>query len=81
MRRDFPTPTVEQALASRMPQTAWWGASNDTLERATIMLPELFYDRMEALGFDFDRKTLSHSRPDLDPILSAEQQQENGETF
>jgi predicted TIM-barrel fold metal-dependent hydrolase len=53
VRRDFPPMTKAKALASRMPQTAWWGTASDAYERATIMLPALFYERMEDLGFDY----------------------------
>lgn len=53
VRRDFPKLSADQARASRMPLTAWWGCANDPLERATIMLPQLFHERMEDLGFDY----------------------------
>ncbi len=53
VRRDLPSMPADRALASRIPQTSWWGCSNDALERATIMLPQLFADRMEDLGFDY----------------------------
>jgi len=53
VRRDLPSMSADRALASRIPQTAWWGCTNDSLERATIMLPQLFAERMEDLGFDY----------------------------
>jgi predicted TIM-barrel fold metal-dependent hydrolase len=53
VRRDHPPVSRKQALASRLPQTSWWGCANDTRERATIMLPALLHERMEDLGFDY----------------------------
>ncbi|MEE8166921.1 MAG: amidohydrolase family protein [Myxococcota bacterium] len=52
-RRDFERSSDIEATASRMPQIAWWGCTNDPLERATVMLPELLYERMEDLGLDY----------------------------
>jgi len=31
----------------------WWGLAVDTLDRATVMLPKLYYDRLDELGLDF----------------------------
>ena len=53
MRRDHTALGADQALASRMPQTSWWACTNDARERATIMLPELFYERMGDMGLDY----------------------------
>ena len=53
VRRSHPPLSARDALSMRMPQTSWWACTNDALERATIMLPGLFYERMEDLGLDF----------------------------
>lgn len=31
----------------------WWGLAVDTLDRATAMLPKLYYERLDELGLDF----------------------------
>ena len=31
----------------------WWGLAVDTLDRATVMLPKLYYERLEELGLDY----------------------------
>jgi predicted TIM-barrel fold metal-dependent hydrolase len=31
----------------------WWGLAVDTLDRATVMLPKLFYERLDEIGLDF----------------------------
>ena len=54
VRRQFARPSDAEVLRSRTPQIAWWGATSDNaLERATIMLPRLFRERLEDLGLDY----------------------------
>ena len=43
-----------QVRASRLPRVGWWQyPARNTLDRATVMLPRLLYERMEELGFDY----------------------------
>lgn len=40
--------------AAGVTRTAWWGLpTRNTLDRATALLPDLLYDRLEELGIDF----------------------------
>ena len=44
----------EERLASRAPQSAWWGQhTKNTLDRATAMFPGLLHQRLEEVGVDF----------------------------
>jgi predicted TIM-barrel fold metal-dependent hydrolase len=44
----------EERARARVPRSAWWGAPTANVrDRATAMLPELLYERMDELGLDF----------------------------
>ena len=43
----------EQRLDSRPHRPTWWGEPADTLDRATAMIPKLFYQRLDDFGIDF----------------------------
>ena len=48
------TMTPEERAQTRRAQEAFWGVpAKNTLDRATAMLPRLFYDRLGEFGFDF----------------------------
>jgi predicted TIM-barrel fold metal-dependent hydrolase len=48
------TMTPEERAQTRRAQEAFWGApTKNTLDRATAMLPELLYERLDEFGFDF----------------------------
>ena len=45
---------LEARRAAGVTRTAWWGLpTRNTLDRATALLPDLLYDRLEELGIDF----------------------------
>ncbi len=44
----------EQRRDTRATRTPWWGIpAKNTLDRATLMLPKLLYQRLDELGIDF----------------------------
>ena len=44
----------EERLATRRVRPPWWGISSEnTLDRATSMLPQLMYERLQETGADF----------------------------
>lgn len=46
--------TPQERLDKRVPRPSWWGLPADnTLDRATAMLPRLFRARMDEMGLDF----------------------------
>lgn len=46
--------TPEERLDKRVPRASWWAMpSENTLDRATAMLPNLFRERMDEMGLDF----------------------------
>lgn len=46
--------SVEQRLSERRSRPPWWGLpSENTLDRATAMLPKLMYERLDETGIDF----------------------------
>lgn len=46
--------TPQQRLDRRVPRPSWWGLpAENTLDRATAMLPRLFRARMDEMGLDF----------------------------
>ncbi|MFM9885760.1 MAG: amidohydrolase family protein [Burkholderiales bacterium] len=47
------TASVEERRKNRVPQEAFWPFPNDPTDRATVMMPKLFYQRLDELGIDF----------------------------
>ena len=45
--------TPEQLLSTRKLRSSWWTFPADTLDRATEMLPELLYQRLDEFGLDY----------------------------
>jgi predicted TIM-barrel fold metal-dependent hydrolase len=45
--------TAAERATKRVRRGAWWVEPADTLDRATALLPKLFYDRLDELGIDF----------------------------
>src|SRR6185503_12951372 len=43
----------EERLHRRHMRPTWWGEPANTLDRATAMIPKLFYERLDDLGIDF----------------------------
>ena len=45
--------TREERRDKRLHRPTWWGEPADTLDRATAMVPKLFYERLDDFGIDF----------------------------
>jgi predicted TIM-barrel fold metal-dependent hydrolase len=45
--------TREERLDKRPHRPTWWGEPTNTLDRATAMVPKLFYERLDDFGIDF----------------------------
>ena len=45
--------TPEERLRRRIHRPTWWGEPAGTLDRATAMVPRLFYERLDDFGIDF----------------------------
>src|SRR5205807_30100 len=45
--------TREERLDKRPHRPTWWGEPANTLDRATAMVPRLFYERLDDFGVDF----------------------------
>ncbi|MCZ6872025.1 MAG: amidohydrolase family protein [bacterium] len=45
--------TPEERLDQRLKRPTWWGEPANTLDRATAMVPKLFYERLDDFGIDF----------------------------
>ena len=45
--------TPNQRLTARMQRPPYWSNSNDALDRATSMIPQLMYERLDEMGIDF----------------------------
>src|SRR5947209_14110255 len=45
--------TREERLDKRPFRPTWWGEPANTLDRATAMVPKLFYERLDDFGVDF----------------------------
>ena len=45
--------TREERMDKRPHRPTWWGEPTDTLDRATAMVPKLFYERLDDFGIDF----------------------------
>jgi predicted TIM-barrel fold metal-dependent hydrolase len=43
----------EERLDVRLKRPTWWGEPANTLDRATAMIPRLFYERLDDFGIDF----------------------------
>jgi predicted TIM-barrel fold metal-dependent hydrolase len=43
----------EERMDKRPHRPTWWGEPTDTLDRATAMVPKLFYERLDDFGIDF----------------------------
>jgi len=43
----------EERMRRRLHRPTWWGEPASTLDRATAMIPRLFYERLDAIGLDF----------------------------
>src|SRR5256712_2831952 len=42
-----------ERLDRRPTRPTWWGEPSNTLDRATAMIPKLFYERLDDFGIDF----------------------------
>lgn len=45
--------TREERLDKRIHRPTWWGEPANALDRATAMVPKLFYERLDDFGVDF----------------------------
>jgi predicted TIM-barrel fold metal-dependent hydrolase len=45
--------TPQERMDKRLHRPTWWGEPANTLDRATAMLPKLFYERLDDFGIDF----------------------------
>jgi predicted TIM-barrel fold metal-dependent hydrolase len=45
--------TPAERLDRRPTRPTWWGEPTNTLDRATAMVPKLFYERLDDFGIDF----------------------------
>ncbi len=43
----------EERMRRRLHRPTWWGEPANTLDRATAMIPRLFYERLDDFGIDF----------------------------
>jgi predicted TIM-barrel fold metal-dependent hydrolase len=43
----------EERMRRRLHRPTWWGEPASTLDRATAMIPRLFYERLDEIGLDF----------------------------
>jgi len=43
----------QERLDRRIHRPTWWGEPTHTLDRATAMIPQLFYERLDDFGVDF----------------------------
>ena len=43
----------EERMRRRLHRPTWWGEPAHTLDRATAMIPRLFYERLDQIGLDF----------------------------
>lgn len=44
---------AQERLDHRIYRPTWWGEPTHTLDRATAMIPRLFYERLDDFGIDF----------------------------
>src|SRR5437016_5386340 len=52
--------TPAERLDRRPTRPTWWGEPANTLDRATAMIPKLFYERLDDFGIDFAMLYTSH---------------------
>src|SRR5438445_7319484 len=45
--------TPPERVTRRLHRPTWWGEPANTLDRATAMIPRLFYERLDDFGIDF----------------------------
>ena len=45
--------TPDERRRRRLMRPTWWGEPANTLDRATAMIPKLFYERLDEIGLDF----------------------------
>jgi predicted TIM-barrel fold metal-dependent hydrolase len=45
--------TPHERMEKRLHRPTWWGEPANTLDRATAMIPRLFYERLDDFGIDF----------------------------
>ena len=45
--------TPQERFDKRLHRPTWWGEPANTLDRATAMIPKLFYERLDDFGIDF----------------------------
>jgi predicted TIM-barrel fold metal-dependent hydrolase len=45
--------TPQERFDTRLKRPTWWGEPTHTLDRATAMIPQLFYERLDDFGIDF----------------------------
>ena len=43
----------QERLDTRLKRPTWWGEPANVLDRATAMIPKLFYERLDDFGIDF----------------------------
>src|SRR2546425_347280 len=67
--------TREERLDQRPFRPTWWGEPGNTLDRATAMVPKLFYERLDDFGVDF---CLLYTSLGLFHINNADQQIRRG---
>src|SRR5213083_444318 len=53
IERGWYSMTREERLDKRPFRPTWWGEPASTLDRATAMVPKLFYERLDDFGIDF----------------------------
>src|SRR5262249_23833048 len=44
--------TPEERMRRRLHRPTWWGEPASTVDRATAMIPRLFYERLDEIGLD-----------------------------
>ena len=44
---------AERHATGGLTRPTWWGEPANTLDRATAMIPRLFYERLDDFGIDF----------------------------
>ncbi len=45
--------TAAERMERRPHRPTWWGEPGNSLDRATAMVPRLFYERLDDFGIDF----------------------------
>lgn len=53
LSRAMSGPTAASRLATRQPQTAWWGSPANARDVATSIFPRLLHERLPELGIDY----------------------------